>query len=110
MLNQLNLLTIILLYVLIYVSILKVNIHPRCCILNALQELTSKSAGQWPTQKPYKNHFLFQKECGWPYDFCWEADKVGQVNCACIIHVKAIIFGTCNQIIFIINNFKKVFN
>ena len=45
--------TLILLYVLIYMSILKINIHPRCCILNALHELTPESAGQWPTQKPY---------------------------------------------------------
>ena len=72
--------------------ILKINIHPRCCISDALHELTPKLAGQWPTQKPYENCFLFQKECGQPYDFCWEANNDSQVNCACIIHVRAIIF------------------
>ena len=102
--------TLKLLYVLIYVFILKINIHPRCCILDALQELTPESDGQWPTQKPYKNHFLFQKECSWLYDFCRKADNVGQVNCVCIVHARAIIFCTCNQTMFIINNIKKVFN
>ena len=51
----------------------------------AIHVLTPKSAGQWPMQKLYKNHFLFRKECGRPYDFCGETDKVGRTNCACII-------------------------
>ena len=96
-------------YLYIYVC-LKINIHPRCCISDALHELTPKLAGRWPTQKPYENHFLFQKEHGWPYDFCREADNIGWVNCVHIIHVRAIIFCTCNQIMFINNNIKKVFN
>ena len=45
------------------------NIHPRCCISDALHELTPKSASRQPTQKPYENHFLFQKECSRPYNF-----------------------------------------
>ena len=57
------------------------NKYPRCYISDALHELTPRLAGQWPTQKPYKNHFLFQKECSWPYDFCREADNVGWVVC-----------------------------
>ena len=48
----------------------KTNIHPRCHILDALHELTPKSAGQQPTQKPYENCFLFKKECSQPYNFC----------------------------------------
>ena len=47
----------------------KTNIYPKCCILDALHELTPELAGQWPTQKPYKNHFLFQNDCGQLYDF-----------------------------------------
>ena len=63
----------------------KINIHPRCCILDALHELTPESAGQWLTQNPYENHFLFQNECSWPYNFCRGANNVGWVNCVCII-------------------------
>ena len=37
----------------------KINICPRCHILDALHELTPESAGQQPTQKLYENHFLF---------------------------------------------------
>ena len=37
--------TLILLYVHIYMYILKINIHYRCCILDTLHELTPKSAG-----------------------------------------------------------------
>ena len=103
--------TLILIYVLIYTYVyLKINIYPRCCISDALHELTPRSAGQQLTQKPYESHFLFQKECSKPYKFCREANNVGWVNCACIIHGRAIIFCTCNQIMFIINNIKKVFN
>ena len=102
--------TLIPLYVLIYVCSLKINIHPRCCILNTLYELTPKSASQWPTQKPYKNHFLFQKECSQLCDFCRGADNASWVNCVCIIHARAIIFCTHNQTTSVINNIKKVFN
>ena len=84
--------------------------YPRCCILNTLHELTHKSASWWLTQKLCKNCFLFQKECSQPYDFCREANIVGQTLCVCIAHVRAIIFCTCNQIMFIVNNIKKVFN
>ena len=79
------------------------NKYPKCYNSNALHELTPMSAGQWPTQKPYKNHFLFEKECGWPYNFCQEADKVGQTHCAHIIHPRSIIFGTHNPTIPIVN-------
>ena len=57
----------------------------------------------------YKNHFLFQKMCSLPYNFCRETDTVGWTNCVHIIHVRTMIFCTCNQIMFIINNIKKVF-
>ena len=53
------------------------NKYPRCYISDTLHELTPRSASQWLTQKPYKNCFLFQKECSQPYNFCREADKVG---------------------------------
>ena len=89
---------------------LKIIIHPRCCISNALHELTPKSASWQPTQKSYKNRFLFQKEHGQPYDFCREADNIGWTNHVYIIHVRAMIFCTYNQMMFIINNIKKVFN
>ena len=90
-------------------SILKINIQSRCCILNTLHELIPKSASQWPTQKLYENCFLFQKECSRSYDFYWEANKIGWINCAHIIHVEAMTFCTCNQIMFIINNIKEGF-
>ena len=102
--------TLILLYVLIYVYILKINIHPRCCILDALHELTLELAGQQLTQKPYENHFLFKKNAVGHMTFAGGADNVSQVNCVCIVHARAIIFCTCNQTMFIINNIKKVFN
>ena len=86
------------------------NKYPRCYNSDTLHELTPTLASQWPTQKPYKNHFLFQKECGQPYDFCREADNVSQVVCACIIHDRAIIFCTNNHIILIIYNINKIFN
>ena len=76
------------------------NKYPRYYDSDALQKLTPRLAGWWPTQKPYKNHFLFQKECGQPYNFCREANKVGQTNCAC----------TYNLTIPIINNIKKTFD
>ena len=62
--------------------------------LNAsIHVVTHKLAGQWPMQKSYKNHFLFQKECGRLYNFCREADKVGQTNCVHIVHPRTTIFG-----------------
>ena len=71
--------------------------------------LTPKSAGQWLTQKSYKNCFLFRKECGRPYDFCRATDRVGQTNCACIIHPRSTIFGTHILTRASINNIKKIF-
>ena len=71
--------------------------------------LTPKSAGQWPMQKSYKNHFLFQKECGWPYNLCREADKVGQTNCVRIVHPRSTIVGTYILNMSSINNIKKIF-
>ena len=41
----------------------------------AIHVLTHKSAGHRPTQKSYKKHFLFRKECGQPYDFCRATDR-----------------------------------
>ena len=86
------------------------NKYPRCYNSIALHELTPMLAGQWPTQKPYKNHFLFEKECGQPYDFCREADNVTWVVCVCIIYDRAIIFCTYNHIILVVNNINKNFN
>ena len=40
------------------------NKYPRCCNSVAPHELTPMLAGWWPTQKLYKNYFLFRKECG----------------------------------------------
>ena len=82
------------------------NKYPRCYNSDALYELTPMSAGQWPTQKLYKNHFLFQKEHSQPYDFCRKVNKVGQTNCACIIYPRTIIFCTYNLTISIIKNIK----
>ena len=65
--------------------------------------------GQWPTQKSYKIRFLFQKECGQPYDFCREAGKVSQTYCVHIIHPRSTIFGTHILTMSIINNIKKFF-
>ena len=81
-----------------------------CCFPDAPHELTPKLAGRQPTQKPYKNHFLFQKECGQLYHFCGAADNIGWTNCACIIHARVIIFCTHNQTTFVINNINKIFN
>ena len=82
------------------------NKYPRCYNSDALHELTPMLASQQPTQKPYKNHCLFQKEHGWPYNFCREADKVSQTNCVHIIHPRTTIFCTYNLTISIINNIK----
>ena len=86
------------------------NKYPRCYISDALHELTPRSASRRLIQKPYKNHFLFQKVCSQPYDFCREADNVGRVVCVCIIHDRAIIFCTNNHIILVANNINKIFN
>ena len=59
----------------IIVVVLKQNCNIKC--------LNSKQIGQPPkhrpamgqTQKSYKNRFLFQKECGQPYDFLHLADR-----------------------------------
>ena len=96
--------------ILIYVFMYTDNKYSRCYISDALHELAPRSAGQQPTQKPYKNHFLFQKECSQLYDFCREAENVGQVVCACIIHDRAIIFCINSHIILVVNNINKIFN
>ena len=75
----------------------------------AIHVLTPRLTSQQLPQKPYKNHFLFQKECGQPYDFCRETNKVSQTNWACIVHSRSTIFGTRNLTIPIINNIKKFF-
>ena len=85
------------------------NKYPRCFNSDALHELTPRSAGQWLTQKLYKNHFLSQKECGQPYDFFRGANNVSQTSCAHIIYAGIIIFCTRNQILILFNNIKKVF-
>ena len=72
----------------------------------AIHVLTPKSAGWQLTQKSYKIHFLFQKECGWLYDFCREAGKVGQTYCVYIVHPRSTIFGTHIPTMSIINNIK----
>ena len=86
------------------------NKYPKCYNSDALHELTPMSASWWPTQKPYKICFLFQKECGWPYDFCGEADNVGRVVYVHIIHDRAIIFCTNNHVILVNDNINKNFN
>ena len=86
------------------------NKYPRCYDSDALHELTPMSASWQPKQKPYKNHFLFQKECGQPYNFCREADYVGQTSCVCIVDDRAIMFCTKNPIILVVNNINKNFN
>ena len=83
---------------------------PRYSILSTLNELTPESASQWPTQKLYKNCFLFQKECSWRYNFCREANNIGWVVCVHIIHDRAIIFCTNNHTILVVNNINKIFN
>ena len=85
------------------------NKYHRCYNSDALHELTPKLAGWWLTQKPYENHFLFQKECSQLCDICGEADNVGWTSCACFIHARSTIFCTYNQILMLINNIKKVF-
>ena len=66
--------------ILTYTPILKSIFNLDMVILNTIHELTPRLASQWPTQKLYKNQFLFQKECSWPYDFCREASKVSQTH------------------------------
>ena len=51
----------------------------------------------------------FLQECSQPYDFCREANKVGQTYCAHIVHPRSTIFGTHNLTMPIINNIKKFF-
>ena len=85
----------------------------KCCNYTNLDAtihvLTPKSANPWPMQKSYKNCFLFQKECGWLYDFCRASNRVGQTNCACIVHPRSTIFGTHILTMSSINNIKKIF-
>ena len=85
----------------------------KCCNytnLNAtIHVLTPKLAGQWPTQKSYKNRFLFQKECGQLYDFCRATNRVGWTNCVHIVHPRSTIFGTHILTMSSINNIKKIF-
>ena len=95
--------------ILIYTLILKQIFNLDVVILNTIHELTPRLAGQWLTQKPYKNHFLFRKECSQLYDFCREANKVSWTYCACIIHPRSTIFGMHNLTMSIINNKKKFF-
>ena len=59
----------------------------------AIHVLTPKSASQQPMQRSYKNRFLFREECGRPYDFFGETDRVSQTYCACIVHSRTTIFG-----------------
>ena len=80
---------LILLYVLIYTPVPKQIYNLKAVIY----VLTPESASQRLTRKLYKNHFLFRKECGRPYDLWRETDKVGQTNCACIVHPRTTIFG-----------------
>ena len=95
--------------VLIYVLMYTHNKYPGCYNSDALHEQTPMSASQWPTQKPYKNCFIFQKECGQRYNFCREADKVGRTHCVCTAHPRSTIFGTHNLTMPIVNNIKKCF-
>ena len=71
--------------------------------------LTPKLAGQWPTQKSYKNQLRIQKEGCRPYDFCQEANKVGWAYCMCIVHARSTVFDTYILNISSINNIKKIF-
>ena len=75
-----------------------IYIFNKCCNYKfnldvAIHVLTPKLASWWPMQRSYKNHFLFQKECGQPYNFCRETHKVSLTNCACIVHPRTTIFG-----------------
>ena len=72
----------------------------------AIHVLTHKSAGQWPTQKSYKNQFLFQKEHGRPYDFYRVTDQVSRAYCMHIIHPRSTIFGTHILTMSSINNIR----
>ena len=50
----------------------------------AIHMPTHRPTGRWLTQKSYKKHFLLQKECSRPCDFCGAADKVGRAYHTCI--------------------------
>ena len=41
----------------------------------AIHMPTHRLTGQWPTRKSYKKHFLLQKECSRPCDFCAAQEK-----------------------------------
>ena len=71
----------------------------------AIHVLTSKSASQRPTRKSYKNRFLFQKEHGWPYDFCRATNQVSRAYCMHIVHASTI-FGTHILTMSSINNIR----
>ena len=72
----------------------------------AIHVLTHKVAGQWPTQKSYKNWFLFQIEHIRPYDFCRVIDQVSQAYCMYIVHPRSTIFGTHILTMSSINNIR----
>ena len=67
----------------------------------AIHVLTRRSTGQWPTQKLYKNQFLFQKECSRLCDFCGKADKVSQAYHTCITCYARIFSGPHNPILML---------
>ena len=72
----------------------------------AIHVLTHKSASQRPTQKSYKNRFLFQKEHSWPYDFCRATNQVSRAYCMHIVHATSTIFGTHILTMSSINNIR----
>ena len=57
----------------------------------AIHMPTCRLTGEWPTRKSYKKCFLLRKECGWPCNFCGEADKVGWAYHTCIICYTCIL-------------------
>ena len=60
----------------------------------SIHVLTPMVPGQLANTKVIQKSFLFQKECGRPYDFCREANKVSWTNCVHIVHPRTTIFGT----------------
>ena len=102
--------TLLLIYVLIYTYVyLKINILDVVFQMHFMSCLPGWPASGWQYKSHTKITFFFKKNVVGHMTFTGRPTMSAQTNCVCIVHVRAIIFCTCNQMIFIINNIKKVF-
>ena len=73
--------------ILIYTLILKQIFNLDAVILNTIHELSPRLASQWPTQKPYKNCFFFEKNAVGHMTFVGRPTKLAR----CTVHALFIL-------------------